>query len=100
MIIYAIVAIAVSGLITWLTVRINKLDRDAAFEASREQHRRELQALHDRATIVDAQRAAASGASPEWIAAQRAADEVSAAEWEAARRAGPGYNAPPRAPGT
>ena len=56
MMIYGIVAIGVSALISWLTTRIHRLDRDSIRERARQQHERELQALRDQATILEAQR--------------------------------------------
>jgi len=56
MIIYAVVAIAVSAVIAWLTSRIDRVDRDVALAMERDRHQRELQALRDQATIVQAQR--------------------------------------------
>lgn len=70
MIMYAIVAIAVSALIAWLTSRIGRVDREVALEAAQDQHQRELQAMRDRATIIEAQNAAAHVAALERAAAQ------------------------------
>jgi hypothetical protein len=71
MIVYAIIAIAVSALIAWLTTRISRVDREVAFESAQDQHQRELQAMRDRATIIDAQNAAAHVAAVERAAAQQ-----------------------------
>jgi hypothetical protein len=72
MIIYAIIAIAVSALIAWLTTRISKVDREVALESAQDQHQRELQAMRDRATVVEAQNAAVHAAAAEQAAAQQA----------------------------
>lgn len=76
MIMYAIVAIAVSALIAFLTARISKVDREVALDSARDQHQRELQAMRDQATIIDAQNAAAHQAAAERAAAQQAAGRV------------------------
>jgi hypothetical protein len=72
MIIYAIIAIAVSTLIAWLTSRIRMVDREVALDEARDQHERELQAMRDRATIVESQNAAAHIAAMERATAQQA----------------------------
>lgn len=72
MIMYAIVAIAVSTLIGWLTSRISAVDRERAFNTAREQHENELQAMRDRATIIEAQNASAHIAALERANAQYA----------------------------
>lgn len=100
MIIYAVIAIAVSALIDWLTSRINRIDHEVARQEAHDRHQRELQVLRDRANIADAQRAAANVAAADWTAAQRAAAIVAAAEWEAAQRTGTGPTPPHQAPGT
>jgi hypothetical protein len=71
MIVYAIIAIAVGALISWLTLRISRVDHEVAFESAQDQHQRELQAMRDRATIIDAQNAATLTAAAERIAAQQ-----------------------------
>jgi hypothetical protein len=72
MIMYAIVAIAVSALIGWLSSRLTTVDRERAFNAARERHDNELQAMRDRATIIEAQNAAAHAAALERANAQYA----------------------------
>ena len=72
MIVYAIIAIAVSALIAWLTSRIRRVDREVALESAQDQHQRELQAMRDRATIIDSQNAAAQAAAFERAAGQQA----------------------------
>jgi hypothetical protein len=76
MIIYAIIAIAVSALISWLTTRISRVDREVALETAQDQHQRELQAMRDRATVVEAQNAAAHAVAAERAAAQHASGSV------------------------
>jgi hypothetical protein len=73
MIMYAIVAIAVSALIGWLTSKISMVDRGRALDAAREQHENEIGAMRDRATIIEAQNAAAHVAAVERANAQQAA---------------------------
>lgn len=63
MIVYAIIAIAVSALISWLTSLLHKVDRETAFQEAQERHQRELQAMSDRATIIEAQNAATRAAA-------------------------------------
>ena len=58
MLIYGIVAIAASALISWLSHRIHRIDQESIRQQVREQHERELQALRDQATIVEARRQA------------------------------------------
>lgn len=58
MLIYGIVAIAASALISWLTGRIHRLDQESIRERARQQHERELQAMRDQAVILEAQREA------------------------------------------
>jgi hypothetical protein len=70
MIMYAIVAIAVSALITWLTSLMTRVDREIAFEEAQDRHQRELQAMRDRATIIDAQNAATRAAADQAAAQQ------------------------------
>ena len=72
MIVYAIIAIAVSALISWLTSLLHKVDRETAFQEAQERHQRELQAMSDRATIIEAQNAAVRAAAAEQAAAQQA----------------------------
>ena len=76
MIMYAIIAIAVSALIAWLTTRINKVDREVALETAQDQHERELQAMRDRATVIEAQNAAVHAVAAERAAAQHASGSV------------------------
>ena len=56
MVIYGILAITVSAIISWLTHRIHRLDQQSIREHARIQHERELQALRDQAAILDARR--------------------------------------------
>jgi hypothetical protein len=96
MIIYAIIAIAVSALIGWLSSRISRVDRERALDAAREQHENEIRAMRDRATIIEAQNAAAHVAAVERAAAQHAA--TSAAPLATPPGAGVPSSSPPPAP--
>lgn len=70
MIVYGIVAIAIGSLIAWLTTRIRGVDRETALAVAQDQHQRDLQAMRDQATILQAQNAAAHAAAAERAAAQ------------------------------
>lgn len=58
MVVYGIIVITVSALISWMTHRIHRLDQESVRERVRQQHERELQALRDRAAILESQRQA------------------------------------------
>ncbi len=62
MIVYGIIALAVSALVNWLTDRLNRLDAQEAQERAWLMKERELQAISDRAAIARAEQVAASAA--------------------------------------
>ncbi len=93
MIIYGILALAVSALVNWFSDRLLRLDRREAQQRAWLLHQQELQALSDRAAIVRAQQAANVGTA---AAAATAATQAA----HAAQQTSADMPAPPPPPTT
>ncbi len=95
MIVYGIIALAVSALVNWLTERIERMDAEEAQERAWLMKERELQAISDRAAIARAEQASAAAAAAAAAASAPAPPAAPSAPSAPAAPAEPCPAAPP-----